>query len=118
MIQPFAPPSANKAGHATISDYLKSKGATLEDKGLHYVQGWYTMDVMAKGLEKALNGGGELTGESIHDALEIHGHGRHRWRRRHRRGEVQLLVAPRLHGVRHLPGQERAMAEIAANQVP
>jgi len=70
MIQPFAPASANKPGHAAIKTYLDSKGIKLEDKGLHYVQGWYTMDVMAKGLEKALAGGGTLTGESIRTALE------------------------------------------------
>ena len=70
MVQPFAPPTAAKPGHKVIDDYLKSKGSSLADKGLHYAQGWYTMDVMAKGIEKALDAGGELTGESIKKALE------------------------------------------------
>ncbi len=70
MVQPFAPPSADKPGHADIETYLQSKGSSLQEKGLHYVQGWYTMHVMAKGLEQALAGGEELTGESIRTALE------------------------------------------------
>ena len=51
MIQPFAPGSAAKPGHKDIEDYLKSKGSSLDAKGLHYVQGWYTMAAMAKGIE-------------------------------------------------------------------
>lgn len=70
MISPVAPPTANKPGHASIETYLKSKGSSLEEKGLHYAQGWYTMDVMAKGIEKALGAGGELDGEKIKAALE------------------------------------------------
>jgi len=118
MIQPFAPPSANKAGHATISEYVKSKGATLEDEGLHYVQGWYTMDVMAKGLEKALNGGGELTGESIHGALEsmdkvdtggVVGTGEVSFSSSSHRGSTGSGIYQVKNG---------AMVEIAPNQVP
>jgi branched-chain amino acid transport system substrate-binding protein len=70
MIQPFAPASAGKDGSKVIDDYLKTKGSSLEAKGVHYAQGWYTMDVMAKGIEKALAGGAKLTGESIKTALE------------------------------------------------
>lgn len=70
MVQPFAPPSTNKPGHKDAADYLKGKGGSLEDKGLHYIQGWMTMDVMAKGIEKAIDAGGELTGEAIKTGLE------------------------------------------------
>ncbi len=70
MIQPFAPGTAAKEGHKAIDEYLKAKGSSLEAKGLHYAQGWYTMDAMAEGIEKALAGGGKLTGESIKAALE------------------------------------------------
>lgn len=70
MVQPFAPPSANKPGHKDAADYLKSKGSSLEDKGLHYIQGWSTMAVMAKGIEKAIDAGGDLNGEAIKKALE------------------------------------------------
>jgi len=70
MVQPFAPPAANKAGHKDAADYLKSKGSTLEAKGLHYVQGWYTMHVMTQGIAKVLKDGDELTGAKIKAALE------------------------------------------------
>jgi branched-chain amino acid transport system substrate-binding protein len=69
-ISPVAPPTAQKPGHAEVDTFLKSKGSSLADKGLHYAQGWYTMHVMAKGIEKAIDAGGELTGESIKAALE------------------------------------------------
>ena len=70
MVQPFAPPSTNKAGHKEVADYLTSKGSSLEAKGLHYVQGWYTMHVMAQGMQTVLKAGDELTGENIKKALE------------------------------------------------
>ena len=70
LVSPFALASANKPGHAAIDEYLKSKGSSLEEKGLHYAQGWYTMDVMAKGIEKALESGDSLDGAAIKAALE------------------------------------------------
>ena len=73
MVQPFAFPTAAKPGHKAIEDYLTSKGGSLVDKGVHYVQGWSTMDVMAKGIEKALKDGDELDGPSIKKALETMG---------------------------------------------
>ncbi|MDQ4010920.1 MAG: ABC transporter substrate-binding protein [Actinomycetota bacterium] len=70
MIQPFAPPTANKPGHQEVRDYATSRGVNLDAKGLHYVQGWYTMHVMAKGIEKVLSDGKELTGPELRKALE------------------------------------------------
>lgn len=70
MIQPFAPPTTNKPGHQEVRDYARSKGVDLDAKGLHYVQGWYTMHVMAKGIEKVLSDGKELTGPELRTALE------------------------------------------------
>lgn len=70
MIQPFAPPSAPKPGHQPVADYAKSKGFDLKDKGLHYVQGWYTMHIMAEGIDKVLADGKELTGPNLREALE------------------------------------------------
>jgi branched-chain amino acid transport system substrate-binding protein len=70
MIQPFAPPNVNKPGHQEVRAYAKSKGVDLDARGLHYVQGWYTMHVMAKGIEKALSDGNELTGPELRTALE------------------------------------------------
>jgi branched-chain amino acid transport system substrate-binding protein len=117
-IQPFAPPSANKPGHAALAEYLTSKGSTLQDKGLHYVQGWYTMDVMAKGLEKALAGGGELTGDSIRKSLEtmdpidtggVVGTGQVKFSAESHRGSTGSGIYQVKGGV---------LTEVAANQVP
>jgi branched-chain amino acid transport system substrate-binding protein len=70
MVQPFAPPSDGKPGHQEIRQYSQSKGIDLDAKGLHFVQGWYTMQVMVKGIEKVLNEGKELTGPNLRTALE------------------------------------------------
>ena len=118
MIQPFAPGSAAKAGHKDIEDYLKSKGSSLDAKGLHYVQGWYTMAAMAKGIEKALAGGEKLTGESIKKALEtmdaidtggVVGTGTVKFSADSHRGSTGS-------GIYQVKGGK--LTEIAANQVP
>ncbi len=70
MVQPFAPTTSGAPGLKPIEEYTRSKGINLVDKGLHFVQGWYTMDVMAKGIEKAASTGERLTGESIRNALQ------------------------------------------------
>jgi branched-chain amino acid transport system substrate-binding protein len=70
MIQPFAPPSSAKPGHQTIREYCQSKGIDLDAKGLHFVQGWYTMHAMVKGIEKTLADDKELTGPNIRAGLE------------------------------------------------
>jgi branched-chain amino acid transport system substrate-binding protein len=69
-VQPFAPPGAAKPGHESVGTYLKGKGVDLDAKGLHFVQGWYTMHVMAKGIEKVLADGKDVTGPNLHAALE------------------------------------------------
>ncbi|HEX5597571.1 MAG TPA: ABC transporter substrate-binding protein [Micromonosporaceae bacterium] len=70
MVQPFAPPGADKPGHESIRTYCESKGIDLDTKGLHFVQGWYTMHVMVQGIEKALAEGKKLTGPNLRTALE------------------------------------------------
>src|SRR6185436_9398373 len=70
MIQPFAPPTVAKPGHDAVRTYCKAKGIDLDAKGLHFVQGWYTMHVMAKGMEKVLVEGKPLTGPNLRTALE------------------------------------------------
>ncbi|MGH3645940.1 MAG: ABC transporter substrate-binding protein [Micromonosporaceae bacterium] len=70
MVQPFAPPTAAKPGHKSVQDYATSKGIDLNAKGLHFVQGWYTMHVMAEGIRKVLTDGDDLTGPNIRKALE------------------------------------------------
>jgi branched-chain amino acid transport system substrate-binding protein len=70
MIQPFAPPSIVKPGHQEVRDYCQGKGIDLDAKGLHFVQGWYTMHAMVKGIEKTLADGKDLTGPNIRAGLE------------------------------------------------
>ena len=118
MIQPFAPGTAAKEGHKAIDDYLKTKGSSLADKGVHYAQGWYTMDVMAKGIEKALASGSKLTGESIKAALEsmdavdtggVVGTGKVKFSADSHRGSTGS-------GIYKVDGGK--FVEVAANQVP
>jgi branched-chain amino acid transport system substrate-binding protein len=70
MVQPFAPPGISKPGHQEVRQYCQSKGMDLDAKGLHFVQGWYTMHVMAEGIEKVLADGKEVTGPNLRTALE------------------------------------------------
>ena len=70
MVQPFTPPTVAKPGHDPVRAYGKAKGFELEAKGLHFVQGWYTMHVMAEGMKKVLADGKPLTGSNLRGALE------------------------------------------------
>jgi branched-chain amino acid transport system substrate-binding protein len=117
-ISPIAPPTAQKPGHAEIDTYLKAKGSSLKDKGLHYAQGWWTMGVMAKGIEKALAAGDELTGPSIRKALEdmdavdtggVLGSGTVEFSAESHRGSTGT-------GIYEIKGGE--LVELAANQTP
>lgn len=67
---PFTPPSSHVSGHDDADNYLKSKGSSLEAKGLHYTQGWWTMAIMAEGIKRTLDQGKPVTGENIRAALE------------------------------------------------
>ena len=66
---PFTPPSSPVDGHKQPAQWLKDHGSSLEEKGVHYVQGWWTMAVMTEGIKRAA-AKGEVTGESIKAALE------------------------------------------------
>lgn len=70
-VMPFAPVSVKAAGLAQPREFLSKSGRTLDQEGLHYVQGWYTMALMAEGIKRAAGkGDGEVDGESIKRALE------------------------------------------------
>lgn len=73
MVTPVTPPSVEKPGMEDPAEYLDDKGDSLEDKGLGYLQGWYTMHVMAEGMEATLEDGDDLTGPNIRKALETMG---------------------------------------------
>jgi branched-chain amino acid transport system substrate-binding protein len=68
-VLPFAPATADAEGLTEPSEYLSSAGGSLEDQGVHYVQGWYTMAVMAEAIKAAAENG-EVTGDTVKSALE------------------------------------------------
>ncbi len=70
MVQPWAPPTVDAEGFTEINEYLESKGSSMDEKGLHYSQGWYTMHVMAEGIRKIIADGEEVTGPALKTALE------------------------------------------------
>ena len=96
----------------------RPRARPLTEKGVHYAQGWYTMAVAAKGIEKALAAGGDLTGEAIRKALEtmdavdtggVVGTGTVKFSADSHRGSTGT-------GIYQVKGG--TFAEIAANQVP
>lgn len=73
LVSPFAPITADMEGHQVIEDYLSENGSSLEQEGLHYAQGWYTMHIMAEGIREVVEAGDDLTGDAIKTALETMG---------------------------------------------
>jgi branched-chain amino acid transport system substrate-binding protein len=70
-VVPFSPPVAGVQGLDEINSFLKAKNTDAAAKGLHYVQGWYTMATMAQGIQNALKDSGDNpTGEQIKAGLE------------------------------------------------
>lgn len=70
MVQPFTPPTSPVPAHQAMDEFLKSKGSSLAEKGLHFAQGWTTMDLMVAGIKKVLDEGKDLTGPNLKAALE------------------------------------------------
>lgn len=68
-VMPFAPASVKAEGLAQPRDFLAKSGGSLDKQGLHYVQGWYTMGLMAEGIKRAADKG-RVSGDSIKQALE------------------------------------------------
>lgn len=69
-VQPWAPAAHETEGQDDARAYLEEQGESLEDKGLHYTQGWWTMALMAEGIADVVESGEEVTGPAIRDALE------------------------------------------------
>ncbi|MDP8957682.1 MAG: ABC transporter substrate-binding protein [Actinomycetota bacterium] len=69
-VQPWTPPSVEASGFADPAGFLEEQGRNVEEEGLHFVQGWYTMAVMAEGIATAVEAGEEVTGPAIKAALE------------------------------------------------
>jgi branched-chain amino acid transport system substrate-binding protein len=69
-VMPYGPPTVATSGLKDIEEYLKGQNLTPEQKGLRYVQGWFTMAVMAQGMEEAVKAGGKVDGPAIKEGLE------------------------------------------------
>ena len=69
FVQPFAPPRSERPGHEVMAEHLGGPEA-LEEAGLHFGQGWYTMHIMAEGIRATIEAGEDVTGENIKNALE------------------------------------------------
>lgn len=69
-VSPFTTPANAEGGLPEIEAFLEADGRTLEDIDSSYLQGWYTMAVMAAGVEAVVAAGEELTGPAIRAALE------------------------------------------------
>lgn len=67
---PFTPPSVPVPGHDEPAKWLKDHGSSLEERGLHYVQGWWTMALMSEGIARVIKDGKEVNGENVRAALE------------------------------------------------
>lgn len=67
---PFTPPSSPVPGHDEAAKWLEEKGSSLEEKGLHFTQGWWTMAVMSEGIKNVLDSSKEVNGENIRAGLE------------------------------------------------
>ncbi len=67
---PFAPPTSPVPGHDDAAAWLKDHGGNLDEKGLHYTQGWWTMAAMCEGIARVVKDGKEVNGENIRAALE------------------------------------------------
>jgi branched-chain amino acid transport system substrate-binding protein len=65
-VLPFAPATADAEG---LAQPAEGAGGNLESLGVHFVQGWYTMAVMAEGIKAAAEKG-DVTGEKLKTALE------------------------------------------------
>lgn len=69
---PFTPPSVDVPGDDVVRDYVnENTDRSLEEWGVHYAQGWYTMAIMLEGgVEPVVKEGKDLTGENVKAALE------------------------------------------------
>jgi len=69
-VQPWGTTGLKVPGLKTPSKYLQSRGKTLGTASLHFVQGWYTMAVMSKGIERVIASGKPVDGPNLKAALE------------------------------------------------
>jgi len=70
-VQPFGTAGLKVPGLKAPSNWLtRHGGGTLGRKGIHYVQGWYTMAVMSAAIRRLVASGKTVNGPNIKSALE------------------------------------------------
>lgn len=69
-VNPFVPPTGEAEGLEQPREYLEAQGESLEDKGVHYLQGWWTTHVLVEAIATVVESGDEVTGANIKEALE------------------------------------------------
>jgi branched-chain amino acid transport system substrate-binding protein len=69
-VQPFGTTGLKVPGLKQPADFLSQSGGTIGTKGIHYVQGWYTMAVMVDAIRRLAAQGKEVNGPNIKDMLE------------------------------------------------
>ena len=68
---PFTPPTVDVPGDDNVRSYVEANtDKSLEEWGVHYAQGWWTMATMIEAVERTVKEGKELNGENIKAALE------------------------------------------------
>jgi branched-chain amino acid transport system substrate-binding protein len=68
---PFTPPTVDVAGDDEPRKYAEANtDKSLDEWGVHYAQGWWTMAIMHEGVDRVIKEGKEVTGENIKAALE------------------------------------------------
>jgi branched-chain amino acid transport system substrate-binding protein len=66
-VQPWTPVSNDVPGQDDAKAYLEEQGDELSS--LHFTQAWWTMAVMADGIEQVVESGDEVTGAAVQEAL-------------------------------------------------
>jgi branched-chain amino acid transport system substrate-binding protein len=69
-VQPFGVTALRAPGLQAPSQWLRRSGGSIHKKGIHYVQGWYTMAVMVAGIRRVVASGKTVNGPNIKAALE------------------------------------------------
>jgi branched-chain amino acid transport system substrate-binding protein len=70
-VQPFGTTGLKASGLKQPAQWLSSQGGeSIGKKGIHYVQGWYTMAVMVEAIRRLLARGTEVNGPNIKTSLE------------------------------------------------
>ena len=69
-VQPFGTTALKQPGLRQPAAWLARSGGNIHKKGIHYVQGWYTMAVMLEAVRRLAARGQTINGPNIKEQLE------------------------------------------------